>query len=275
VIAPRHLVRAVFAAFALLVALAAYAGRSCEEKPPTPESIARGLALALQTRDALEATGADVVLLARAGQDLREYGLHWSHLGFAYRERDAQGASAWRIVHKLNRCGSADAALYRQGLGDFFLDDPWRYEAAWVVPSREVQDRLLALLRDDTRVAIVHARPYSVVSYAWGQRYQQSNQWAIETLAVAMQPQAVADRAQAQAWLAAQGYRPATLRIDALTRLAGRLTRANVAFDDHPPGQRFTDRIETVSVESVFDLMARRPWGGPVSTISVEAGALK
>jgi hypothetical protein len=275
VIALRSTGRAALAAFALLVALAAQAGRSCEEKPPTPESIARGLALALQTRDALEATGADVVLLARAGQDLREYGLHWSHLGFAYRERDAQGASAWRIVHKLNRCGSADAALYRQGLGDFFLDDPWRYEAAWVVPSREVQDRLLALLRDDARVAIVHARPYSVVSYAWGQRYQQSNQWAIETLAVAMQPQAVADRAQAQAWLAAQGYRPATLRIDALTRLAGRLTRASVAFDDHPPGQRFTDRIETVSVESVFDLMARRPWGGPVSTISVEAGALK
>jgi hypothetical protein len=30
------------------------------------------------------------------------------------------------------------------------------------------------------------------------------------------------------------------------------MTRANVAFDDHPSGQRFADRIATVSADSVF-----------------------
>ena len=163
-------------AAASLLCVQAHAGRSCEEKRPTATSVVRGLELADKTRMALDASGADVVVLARAGQDLTRWGLHYSHFGFAYRERDAQGQVVWRVVHKLNQCGSAEAALYRQGLGEFFLDDPWRYETAWVVPRRDVQDALLPVLKDNTRAAAVHVKPYSIVSYAWGQRYQQSNQ---------------------------------------------------------------------------------------------------
>ena len=77
-----------------------------------------------------------------------------------------------------------------------------------------------------------------------------------------MQPGLAPTRANAQSWLAAQGYRPTTLHIDALTRLGGRLTKANVAFDDHPNDKRFTDRIETVTVDSVFDWLARSGFGG-------------
>ena len=43
---------------------------------------------------------------------------------------------------------------------------------------------------DNVAVARLDTPAYSMVSYAWGQRYQQSNQWAIETLAVAMAPEA-------------------------------------------------------------------------------------
>jgi hypothetical protein len=198
------------------------------------------------------------VVLARAGQDLRKYQLRWSHLGLAYRTQDDQGQPVWRVVHKLNACGTAEAAIFRQGLGEFFMDDPWRYEAAWVVPSAEVQDKLSALLADTTRTMAMHRKPYSIVSYAWGQKYQQSNQWALETLATAMEP-SIAEapdansRAQrAQAWLQAKGYLPTVLNIGPLSRLGGRLTAANVAFDDHPHEKRYTDRIETVTVDSVF-----------------------
>jgi hypothetical protein len=231
----------------------------------------RGLELAQKTREALDAGGAQVVVLARAGQDLTKWNLRYSHLGFAYRDRDADGAPVWRIVHKLNHCGTAEASLYRQGLGEFFLDDPWRYEAAWIVPSRDVQDHLLPVLRDDVRVAAVHIKPYSLVSYAWGDRYQQSNQWAIETLAMAMQPEMATTRAKAQSWLALHDYRPTTLRIDPLTRLGGRLTKANVAFDDHPTEKRFSDRIETVTVDSVFDWLQRAGLAtGPVTRLVLD-----
>ena len=162
---------------ALLTTGAAHAGRSCEASKPTVHTITQGLALAERTLNALDSSGAQVVVLARAGQDLSTYGLRYSHLGFAYKTPEG----AWRVLHKLNQCGTSHAAMYRQGLGEFFLDDLWRYEAAWVAPTPDVQTKLLALLRDDRRALALHHRPYNLVSYAWGRRYQQSNQWAIET----------------------------------------------------------------------------------------------
>lgn len=252
---------AAILALALPYAPDARAGRSCEPRKLTPRTLETSLGLAGKTLEALEASGARVVVLARAGQDLRKYGLHYSHLGLAYRTP----AGAWRVVHKLNHCGTAQASLYRQGLGEFFLDDLWRHEAAWAVPTPEVQARLLALLGDDARIATLHQRRYSIVSYAWGQTYQQSNQWAIETLAMAMEP-AASTRGRAQAWLQLKGYQPTVLRLGPLTRMGGRLSAANVAFDDHPDAKRFTDRIETVTVDSVFQWLQRSGLAGaPVS----------
>jgi len=251
------------AALALAATLAtpAHAGRSCDAQPLKAQTVERGLELAARTLQALDASGAQVVVLARAGQDLSKYGLKYSHLGLVYRQPDGSGGHVWRVLHKLNHCGTQEAALYRQGLGEFFLDDLWRLEAVWVAPAPEVQARLLALLLDERRVPILHQRPYSMVSYAWGQKYQQSNQWALETLAAAMEP-AIRTRAQAQAWLQFKGYEPSALTIGPLTRLGGRMTRANVAFDDHPNEKRFADRIETVTVDSVFAWLQRAQLGG-------------
>ena len=47
------------------------------------------------------------------------------------------------------------------------------------------------------------------------------------------------------------------MRIGALTRLGARMTRANVAFDDHPDALRYSDRIDTVTADSLFAWLAR------------------
>jgi hypothetical protein len=276
---------AAVAAAVLMAAPLAQAGQTCEATPPQAVAVQRSLELAEHTLRALEASGAQVVVLARAGQDLSRYGLRWSHLGWAYRDVDAGGtvpreggpASAarrdnpsaaadgrkrqqapavWRVVHKLNHCGSAEGALYRQGLGEFFLDDLYEPVAAFAVPTPAVQQHLLPLLRDNDRVARLHTAAYSMVAYPWAQTYQQSNQWAIETLAWAEEPGADS-RDRAQAWLRFKGYRPSTLRIGALTRLGARMSAAHIAFDDHPNALRYADRIETVTVDSVFAWLER------------------
>jgi hypothetical protein len=244
-----------------LAAATAHAGRSCENKPPQVETIERSFALAEHTARALDATGAQVVVLARAGQNLSAYGLRYSHLGLAYRDGER-----WRVVHKLNHCGTARAALYRQGLGEFFLDDLYRYEAAVVVLAPAVQQRLIGTLRDNQRSASLHTAAYNMVAYPWAQTYQQSNQWALETLAMT-QDDAATTRPRAQAWLQLKGYEPTTLHISAFKRLGARVTAANVAFDDHPNEKRFTDRIETVTVDSVFAWLNRSGLGGPVQVI--------
>ena len=238
---------------ALLAATAAQAGRNCDApQPPAPGRVAQSMALAERTARALDASGAEAVLLGRAGQDLSKYGLRWSHLGFALREAPPAGGvpGRWRVVHKLNACGSDHAGLFRQGLGEFFLDDPHRFEAIYAPVLPDAAARLRPLLEDRQRVARWHEPRYSVVSYAWGGRYQQSNQWLLETLAGAMEP-AASTRERAQAWLRLQGYAPDVLHINAMTRLGGRMTRANVAFDDHPNGERFSGRIATVGADSV------------------------
>lgn len=262
---------------ALLVSQQALAGRSCEAaKPPATQTVVRGLDLAERTLAALDASGQRVVLLARAGQDLSKYGVTYSHLGFAYQQPqtrpDGQPGHVWRVLHKLNECGTPSASIYRQGLGEFFLDDLWRFEAAWVALTPEVQDRLLPMLLDAnrdgraSRALSMHHKPYSIVSYAWGLKYQQSNQWATETLAMAMEP-TITNRDQAQAWLKFKGYEPTALRIGPVTRLGGRVTAANVAFDDHPNDKRFSDQIETVTVDSVFSWLPRAGLGAAPVTV--------
>ncbi len=241
---------ALLAAAVACFAPTARAGQACEQKAAEPLAVTAGMTLAAATAKALDASGANVVMLARAGQDLSAYRLTYSHLGFAYRET-AGAKPVWRVLHKLNHCGTASSALYRQGLGEFFLDRPHRYEAAFVVLSPELQARLLPLLKDNARVGLLHEPRYSMVAYAWGQTYQQSNQWALETLALAAEP-AVSDRRQAQAWMLLKGYTPTPLVLGPLKRLGARATAANVAFDDHPNEKRFADRIETVTVDSVF-----------------------
>ncbi|GAA6142931.1 DUF2145 domain-containing protein [Hydrogenophaga sp. 5NK40-0174] len=223
-----------------------------------------GLEQAALTRQSLErehaASGATVVLLARAGQDLSEYGLNYSHVAWAYRAQLPSGISTWHVVHKLNHCGSDKASVYRQGLGEFFLDNLWQYRAAYVVPDSHWQTALYRTLTDDREAVRLHHERYSVVSYPWSTRYQQSNQWAIETLSMAVEP-GVTDRNSAQAWLRFKGYKPTVLRISALKRLGGRIGSANVAFDDHPGRQRWSSRIATTTADSIFVWMQSAGYG--------------
>jgi len=63
-----------------LLCQAVYAGRSCAEPQPLKtETVVRALNLAVQTVKLLDSSGAQVVVLGRAGQDLTKYGLHYSH----------------------------------------------------------------------------------------------------------------------------------------------------------------------------------------------------
>jgi hypothetical protein len=252
-----------FAAYLALLCshISVQAGRSCEDKPLDAQEISRGMDLAVKTVHALDRSGAQVVLLARMGQDLSKYQLQYSHMGFAY--RDIEGR--WRVAHQLNQCGTAESAVYRQGVGDFFLDRPYRYEAAFVIPSATVQQQLASLLNNNSQVVRMHESRYNMLAYPWSATYQQSNQWVIETLAMASV--GASNRRQAQGWLQLQNYQPTSLYLNAITRLGANVTRANIAFDDHPNEKRFAGRIETVTVDSAFSWLQRSGLSGSVSKI--------
>jgi hypothetical protein len=259
----KHLARPALALIALLalnlgLAPTAFAGQACEEKPQTPLRMRNAFALAAQTRISIP-QDEELVFIARVGSDLSKYGLRFSHLGIAWRENPK---GSWLVTHLLNRCGTAESSLYTEGLANFFADDMFAWESVVMLPERPLQAEIVKILENETAMKLHHKR-YNLLAYPFSTQYQNSNQWVLEVLAMANSKQ-VTDRSSAQAWLKTAGYLPTTLKIDALTRLGARMTKANVAFDDHPNQRRFADAIDVVSVESVFDFMQKKSMVGGV-----------
>lgn len=251
---PRGLPALVFLALALILR-PALAGSNCDDRPLAPAQVLQAMALAQRSAQALDASGAQVALIARAGQDLSGYGLRYSHMAYAWRDAP-QGR--WSVVHELNACGTARSGLFVEGLGNFFLDDMFIYESEIVIPGAEAQAALARLLASNTPRRL-HTPAYNMVSYAFSTRYQNSNQWVLETYAAASAPAGgIETREEAQAWLRGAPFRPITVHIPMLTRLGGRMTKANVAFDDHPLDRRMAGKIDTVTVDAVVRFILER-----------------
>jgi hypothetical protein len=115
-------------------------------------------------------------------------------------------------------------------------------------------------LKDDALLTILHEPRYNMLAYPWSGPYQQSNQWAIETIAMLADP-SVVSRAAARQWLRIRDYRPTTLQISPMTRLGARISTAHISFDDHPFDRRMAGQIDTVTVDSVFAWMERTGLG--------------
>ncbi|HEU4374677.1 MAG TPA: DUF2145 domain-containing protein [Telluria sp.] len=241
----------------LILALAvgvAHAGTPCEPRKTDAASFTKAMTLAERTLVALDKSGAQVAMIARVGQDLSKYGLRYSHMGYVWRDHP-QGR--WLVVHELNQCGSAQSALFDEGLGNFFLDDMHAYETRIVVPGADAQARIAAMLTSTAPLRLHDAR-YNMLAFPFATAYQNSNQWLLETYAASVSDMPIDGRAQAQAWLKLAGYQPITIDIPAVTRLGARMFRANVSFDDQPFERRMAGRIDTVTVESVMRFVHQR-----------------
>jgi hypothetical protein len=248
----------------------AHAGQNCEARKLSASELRQSLELAANTVRYLEQGGARAAIIARAGQNLSEYQLHYSHLGIAYRDESALGGrGAWRVVHKLNQCGSDRGELYRQGLGEFFGDTLYRYEAGIVILRPDVQESVQRALHNDALINRLHQPRYNMLAYPWASLYQQSNQWVIETLAMIVEP-SINSRLQDKIWLRQNDYQPSTLHISPLKRLGARIGTAHIAFDDHPTARRIAGQIDTVTVDSVFRWLERRQLGLRVETIRAD-----
>lgn len=239
----------------LCASSAAWAGRPCEEAAPDVAQTVKATQMAERTLEKLDALPDQVVLLGRVGQDLSKYGLDYSHMAFAVR----QTGGGWSVVHELNTCGTAQSALYEQGMVDFFSDTPFKYQAGiWRVQPM-AQERLLKAINGKSAKRL-HEAKYNMLAYPFSTKYQNSNAWVLEVLAYGLANEdEVATRADAQAWLKTAGFVPTTLAIDAMTRLGARISRANIAFDDHPDELRWNGKINTVTVASVIGFLGKTP----------------
>jgi len=163
------------------------------------------------------------------------------------------------VIHLLNRCGTEVSGLYDEGLINFFLDDPFAYEALIAVPNPGAQQDLLRALRSPL-VWRLHQSRYNTIAHPQSPDFQNSNQWLLELLVAARTKGAVNHRSEAQRHPLMQSYQPETIRIDRLTRIGGGLFKANLTFTDHPLADRLKGEYQTVTVRSVIRFLQRSGW---------------
>ncbi|MCU6496197.1 DUF2145 domain-containing protein [Rugamonas sp. A1-17] len=147
-------------------------------------------------------------------------------------------------------------------------EHPVTQAALVIVPPQKIAAKLGEILRDPATLHGLHGSHYSMVAYPFSTRYQNSNQWVLEVLASAEATDfRIRTREQAQSWLKMAGYTPTEMHIGPLTRLGGRVFKANIAFDDHPNALRFSDRINAVTVDSMLAFLRGREDGWRVQEL--------
>ena len=231
------LLRLAVAALAFCASTAASAGMPvfCERgKEVSAAEQDRVLRFAATVKRELEASGAGVALIARAGLDLSRFDLLYSHAGVALKD----AGKAWTVRQLYYACDEARPRIFDQGVAGFALgaDAPGKGHVSLVFLDQDEAERLEQAARDKALALALLAGRYSANAYAFGTRYQNCNQWVAEMLAGAwggIDTRAPA-REQAQAWLREQGYRAGPVKVQSRWLMFAGQFVPLVHLDDHP-----------------------------------------
>lgn len=159
--------------------------------------------------------------------------MEFSHVGFMVRNHpkanddDDGGGKWWWARHMLRPCKNKKAEselehlmnsnlnvpyLWNEGPGNFFADDPYELKARFIIPSPQMQARLLEVVLDDKLGYQLNSKFYNAAANWQNTAENNSNQWVLEMVAAATQPRGrVQSRAEAQDVLRKLGYRPTKL----------------------------------------------------------------
>ncbi|MBH9552889.1 DUF2145 domain-containing protein [Inhella gelatinilytica] len=158
-----------------------------------------------RVRRDLDAAGAEVALIARAGMDLERLGVRYTHAALAWRDHPA---GTWAVRQLYFDCTEQRPRLFDQGLTAFLMGGdgvdsgyllalPLQGEPALAL-QRFVQDR-------DRALALLAAR-YQANARLADEAAQNCNQWVAEVLAATWSGGDGAGRTVAHDWMRAQGW---------------------------------------------------------------------
>lgn len=282
----RRLAAAAAAAFAL-AAIPAHAGsllpNGCDRPVPvTATQQHRLLRFAAAIRTALADAGTPAALIARSGTDLSRFGLRYSHAAVALAEGlgDDNAPMPWAVRQLYYACAEGQPRLFDQGLAGFVLGSDnveVGYVSLLLLPPEAAALLARAALDKPLALGLLNAR-YSANAYPFSTTYQNCNQWVAELLAAATA--GTATRADAQAWLRAEGYAPEPVHAAPWLMLAGRFVPW-LHFDDQPAELLATGAVQT-SLPTSLEAFALQRWPtarrielchGPQGVVQREGGA--
>ena len=276
------MIRALAAAAFALAAAPAQAGSLLPQGCDRPVAVSatqqdRLLRFAAAVREALAASGTQAALISRSGTDLSRLHLRYSHAAVAL----AQGLDTpWAVRQLYYACEEGQPRLFDQGLAGFVLgsDDATQgYVSLLLLPPEAATPLARATLDKPLALGLLNAR-YSANAYPFSTAYQNCNQWVAELLAAATA--GTATRADAQAWLRAEGYAPEPVHAAPWLMVAGRFVPW-LHFDDHPAELLATGTVHT-SLPTSLEAFALQRWPtarrielchGPQGVVQREGGA--
>lgn len=247
--------------------LAAHAGsigqRFCDLQTPLQAAqLDRLLRFAGIAKEALQASGAQVALVSRSGLNLQRFGVRYSHAGISLQQGEL---GPWSVRQLYYACDAGRPQVFDQGLAGFVAgtdDADSGYLSLLLLPPAAAQALQQAVLNRPLVLALLAAQ-YSANAYAHSLRYQNCNQWLLELLASAWAPLQSAPqgpplRAQAQAWLAAQGYAPAGVEVGSHALMAVAPLLPYINLDDHPEDDRYALRLRTTLPADIEHFVQQR-----------------
>lgn len=195
----------------------------------------RLLQVAAIVKAELDQSGQSLALVSRSGLALQRLGQRYSHAGVSLK---ASPNTPWSVRQLYFACDEKRPRIFDQGISGFVLgvnDTNEGYVSIVLLPAEAAAPLERAALDDRQSLQLLGTR-YSANAYAFGQYYQNCNQWLAEMLASAWGNLAMQDnpRSAAQQWLADQNYQPTVFHVgwQPLMWLAARLRWLH--SDDHP-----------------------------------------
>jgi len=256
---------AAVAVFVWIVTPAISFAANCKVVPHSFTEIQNAVFAGSGLRDALNETTAEVALVGRIGSDQSKRGIRYTHAGIAWRDHEA---GPWHFTHMLNHCGSNRSQLFDDGPVDFFLERPFRYTAQVIVPVPALQKELARRLRMHDGGPI-HEPRYSAIANPFRTKFQNSNQWILELIAIALDPEATPTREHAQLILRGMDYQPERVRLGFFERV-GTHRMGNVSLDDHSRREMRKGGFAYVSVRSLARFLEAHDLAAEILEVSCE-----
>ncbi|WP_245213746.1 DUF2145 domain-containing protein [Rhodoferax sp. AJA081-3] len=206
----------------------------------------------------LERSGHSVAIVSRSGLALQRLGHRYSHAGVSLK---ASPSIPWSVRQLYYACDEKRPRIFDQGMTGFVmgaLDPAEGYVSIVLLPPDAAQALEHTALNDHQALRLLGST-YSANAYAFGQRYQNCNQWLAELMAHAwgaLAPEGDA-RGQAQGWLRDQHYQPSSFSLGwgPLAWLAGLLPWLHT--DDHPE-QNIIDAQYQVSMPASIEAFVQQ-----------------
>ncbi|MDD5388652.1 MAG: DUF2145 domain-containing protein [Gallionellaceae bacterium] len=197
---------------------------------------------------ALAAKGARVAILARMGRPPAELpkGMHFTHAGFAvYSEittRDGRKLPGYAIYNLYQNAASPNTSALVQDYPVDFFAGVAVLEAGIIIPSAELQQRLLAIITSPTYQAL-HEPRYSAIANPYTLGYQNCTEFVLDVVNAAVYQTDDIRKIKAAT---KQYFTAQKVNVSPLKLLFGSMFSSEVTLSDQP-GEPVTATFESIA----------------------------